>query len=346
MSPSNPSPQTPATLQDVAMLAGVSVKTVARAINGEAHVRPETRQQVIDAAAKLRFRPNRVARELRQGARTQAVALVIGTLDNPFYAGVGAGLERNLRARQTELFLASADDDPDREEALTRGLLERRVKGLVVVPVARDHKYLEIERQLGMPIVFVDRPSMTIAADSVVRDNHGGAASAVREFISNGHRRIAVIADNPEVFTASERLRGYEDEMRDGNLDIDPNLVRTGVQDTDAAQHAAEELLALPEPPTAILALNNRISIGVLNMLLSSNDSTTAFIGFDDFDLAPALGISVITNDPVEMGEKAAELILESLDGDEHPPRQVTLPATLIRRGSGERAPSALVAGA
>ena len=330
----------PATLLDVARLAGVSPKTVARALNGEPHVRPATRDQVLQAAKKLRFRPNLMARELRQGGRTRAVALVIGSLDNPFYARIGAGLEKVLREANLELLIASTDDDPDREAAVIHGMLERRVQALLVVPAAQSHAYLEGERQSGMPIVFIDRPSSTLAADCVMRDNRSAARDAVRQFINYGHRRIAVIGDHPELYTARERLDGVRDGILEANIEIDDSLIRTGVHDTASAHSAVAALLGLPDPPTAYLALNNRISIGALEVLLKAT-SRPAFIGFDDFDLATVLDISVITNDPQEMGERAARLALARITGDDSPPHQVVLPTRLIQRGTGERRPFA-----
>ena len=146
-------------MHDVAARAGVSHITVSRVLTDYPSIRPETRERVTRAAASLHFSPNRLARELRKGARTAAVGLVIGALDNPFYSQVASGVERTLRGGDLELLLASTDDDDEREAAVVRTMLERRVSALLVVPASRDHSYLEGERRLGTPIVVIDRPN-------------------------------------------------------------------------------------------------------------------------------------------------------------------------------------------
>ncbi|RJK96505.1 LacI family transcriptional regulator [Vallicoccus soli] len=338
--PSPPAPAVAATLQDVARLAGVSAKTVARALNGEPNVRDATRERVARAAAALRFRPNRLARELRQGARTGAVGLVIGGLENPFYSHLAAGVERALRAEDLELVIASTDDDPERERAVVQTMLERRVRALLVVPVAEDHRYLEGERSAGTPLVFVDRPPTGLAADVVLWDNRTGVRQAVDALVAAGHRRIAVIADRIANFTARERLAAFREAARAHGLGLEPRLLVVDVHDVPAARATALRLLAAPEPPTAFFGLNNRITVGVVAALLTTGGAQ-AVVGFDDFDLAEALGTTVVANDPAAMGGRAGRLALARLAAGPGLPEQVLLPATLVRRGSGERGPAA-----
>jgi LacI family transcriptional regulator len=337
--PAQPAPPSPATLQDVARLAGVSAKTVARALNGEANVRAETRERVERAAVALRFRPNRLARELRQGARTGAVGLVVGRLDNPFYSQVAAGVERALREEDLELVIASTDDDAAREPVVVQSMLERRVRALLVVPVGHDHRYLEGERAAGTPVVFLDRPPVGVAADVVLWDNRTGLQQAVHVLAAAGHRRIAVVADRLGTYTVQERLEAYRAAVAALGLDEDPSLVVTGAHDVAAAGEATRRLLALAAPPTALLGLDNRVTVGVIGTLLRSR-SSCAVVGFDEFDLAEALGTTVVANDPCLMGYTAGRLALARLAEPQGLPEEVRLPAVLVPRGSGERPPA------
>lgn len=336
--PTHPSPgpsQARATLREVARLSGVSQKTAARALNGEDHVRPETRQKVLAAASSLRFRPNRLARELRQGAQTQAVGFVTGGLENPFYAQVAAGLERVLRDQGLELIIASTADDPDHEEVVVQTMLERRVQALVITPASADQSYLEGERQFGTPIVFVDRPGESALSDSVLIDNRGGVRTAVRSLAAHGHRRIAVIADRQDLFTARERLLAFSEVIAE--VPEITGVIRSDVHDAETAYRATCELLAVSDDlPTAILTLNNRISLGALKALYEAR-TDTAIIGFDDFDLAEVLGISVVAYDAGELGRRAGELALRRMRDGGGPPERVTLGTRLVQRGSGER---------
>ncbi len=327
-----------ATLTDVARLAGVSVKTVSRVVSGETNVRPETRDRVLAAGRRLRFRPNHLARELRSGAASTTVAFVIGDLTNPFYSRVAAGIERTLAEHGLTMVIAATDDDPAREETVVAAMLERRVRGLVLVPIAGDQSYLEGERQLGTPVVTVDRPAANLAADSVVFANRDGARKAVRSMVEAGHRRIAFIGSSPTLYTHGERLAGYREALGAAGLAPRADYERTDAADSDSAERAARALLALPEPPTAVLAGNNRASTGVLR---AWRDLTTrpSLVGFDDFDLADALGISVVSHEPEQMGREAALLALGRQDDLDAPVQQVVLPTRLVRRGSGERPP-------
>ncbi|MDP9293308.1 MAG: substrate-binding domain-containing protein, partial [Actinomycetota bacterium] len=219
---------------------------------------------------------------------------------------------------------------------LIGALLRRRVDALLIVPAGPDHRYISTAART----VFLDRPPQGIAADTVLLDNLGGARRAVEHLIARGHTRIACVADSAELYTVRERLTGYREALRAAGLEEDPSLVMSGNHDAIAAQAAAEHLLDLPDKrrPTAIFAANNRNTVGVLHGL-AARERTVALVGFDDFELADLLGITVIRADPWRLGEQAAALAFARLDGDDRPPLEITVPTELIARGSGEVRP-------
>ncbi len=272
-------------LQDVAALAGVSAKTASRALTGHEHVSPATLARVRDAAQTLGFRPNQLARELRLGAVSTAVGLVVTNLANPFYAVVAAGAEHVLRSHGFELFVASTDENADWERRVARTMLNRRVRAILVVPASDDQSYLEAERRLGTPMVFLDRPPVNVRADSVVLDNRSAAAGAVDSLLAHGHRRIAVLADNLGRWTMRERITGATYAMKRAGVEGAARYLRSGVDSVAGARVVTRQLLESPEPPTAIFALNNVIAAGVLEALRAS-DKRAALVGFDDFSLA------------------------------------------------------------
>jgi LacI family transcriptional regulator len=329
------------TMSDVARAAGVSLKTVSRVVNGEPGVSPETCERVREAIETLGFRRNEAARALRQGHVSRTLGLVIEDLANPFYFGIVRGVEEAASRRGLLVITASSDESGEREQELTLALCERRVDGLIVVPAATDHTYLLPEMRLGVRIVFLDRPPRGIEADTVLVDNVGGAEAATTHLLEHGHGRVAMVGDTPTLYTSVERLQGYRAALARQGLQFDERLVRLGRHDVAAAERAAEELLALPDPPTAIFAGNNRSTIGVLRAI-SNGGPPIALVGFDDFELAELLPmpVTVVAADSVELGRRAARLLLDRLSGGNGAPQTVLVPTTLVARGSGEIAPA------
>lgn len=327
----------PATLVDVAARAGVSLKTASRAVNGEPHVAEATRRRVVDAAERLGFRLNSQASMLRRGLRPGVVGFVMGDLRNPFYSAIAKGLELETRGRGLQLTVASTDEDPQRERDLVAELVDRQVRALVVVSTREEHGDLESVRQRGIRVVFADRPPVGLAADAVLLDDEGGARRAVESLLAHGHRRIGFVGDFSRLPTHRDRLHGYSAAMEAAGADGWRRWVREDRHDAASARGGVHELLALDEPPTALFTSNNRVTIGALSALRGV-DVPPALVGFDDFDLADVLGVTVVAHDPVELGRRAAALALGPAPED-GVPRRVVLPTTLVHRGSGEVAP-------
>lgn len=334
------------TLRQVAMLAGLSITTVSRVLNGEPYFSEESAAKVRTAAAQLGFRVNVLARELRSGAASTTVGLLIGDLANPFWSGIARGVERELSPRGMRLLTASTDEDPALEWSLTQDLLDRRVRALLVVPSAADHAYLDVERRQGLPVVFLDRPPSNIVADTMLLDNAGGARAATEHLLAAGHRRIAVLGDLARFYTHRERAKGFGDWMDRAGVTGWQHYLRDSSHDAAAAERDTRELLELADPPTAFFTLNNWITAGALRALSAfaadghrSDLRMPALVGFDDLDMGDLLGVSVIQHDPEEMGRIAAQTALARIDGDEGPARSIVLPTTLVARGSGERPP-------
>jgi LacI family transcriptional regulator len=343
--PANPVPRVRPTMNDVAALAGVSLKTVSRVVNGVASVDPELAGKVHAAAAKLGYRPNLTASNLRRSdRRTSTIGMLIEDAANPFSAALMRAVEDVAHEREVRVLFASLDEDPARERDLARELIDRRVDGLVIVPAGNDHSYLSDERKAGTCLVFLDREPKLLNADAVVSDNQRGSVKAVSHLLRQGHRRIGFLGDRPTISTAAQRLAGYRHALEVAHIEVDEQLVRAGLSSVEAAVAAAHELLALPDPPTALYTSQNLATIGAARALRSVGlQDVVAMVGFDDFPLADLLrpGISVISQDGEGMGRLAAEILFQRLDGDESPANTFTLPTELVVRGSGEIPPPA-----
>ncbi|HEX8007059.1 MAG TPA: substrate-binding domain-containing protein, partial [Trebonia sp.] len=300
---------------------------------------PPTEQRVREAIKTLGFRRNDSARLLRTG-QAATVGLVVEDIGDPFYSGLSRGVEGVARARGSLLLSGSSDADPATEHKLALTLCARRVDGLIMVPTSDDHSYLLPEMRAGVPVVFADRPPGRIDADAVLTDNAGGSRMATAHLIAGGHRRIGYLGDNPVIFTARERHRGYLEAMSDVGQPVAESWVSVGSLTMGKVRASLERMLAGPAPVTALICGNNRISVLALHAL-ASLDTTLAMIGFDDFELADLLRVTVIAQDPAELGKRAAELLFLRMDGDSAPSRRIVIPTRLVQRGSGELSPCA-----
>lgn len=328
------------TLADVAREVGVSAKTVSRVLNEDGPASAQTREQVLAAVAKLGFQPNLMARNIRVGGPDTTVGLVIPDLGNPFFGAVARSIEDTVRDRGLTLLMGSSADDPERERALTDKFLARRVSVLIVVPsVGADHSHLKSHRTAGLPVIFLDRPGVGLATDSIVSSNRAGAHDGVAHLIAHGHRRIGFVGDLPlKLYTRRERLAGYRSALQEADIAYDRSLV-ANAHDQQGAEAATSQLLGLADPPTALFAGNNIMALGTVAELARSKRKDVAVVAFDDISLAEALepALTAVAQDPEELGRRAATTALTRLDGDRTRTRTITVPTRLIVRGSGEQ---------
>jgi LacI family transcriptional regulator len=326
----------------VAARAGVSLKTVSRVVNGEPGVAESTAALVQAAIDELGFRRNEGAAHLRRGSTTASVGLVLMDVADPFYSTLARAVEEVALRHRFLVLAGSSDEDVARERDLALALCSRRVDGLVVVPAGTDHSYLRPEIDAGTPVVFVDRPAGGIEADAVLVDNAGGARSAVAHLAAHGHRRIGFLGDNPAIFTARERLRGYRAGIAELGRRGEERLVAMGPHSAHSVGSALERFRSGARPATALVTGNNRITVLVLRALAAIPSWRPALVGFDDLELADLLmpGLTVVEQDASALGHHAAKLLFSRIAGDRSPPRRIVLPVRLIARGSGETAPS------
>jgi LacI family transcriptional regulator len=333
------------TLRDVAELAGVSIKTASRVVNSEPGVSPQKVEAVQRAIQELDYRQHVGASSLRRAdGRTAAVAALLEDLANPFSAGVHRALEDAARERNVLIFAGSVDENPEREHQLVRAFTSRGADALVIVPATNQHSYLEAEGMPDTPVVFVDRPPVGFKADCVMTDNREGSSRAVRHLIGHGHRRIGFLGDLTSIATARQRYDGYVGALTLGGLSIPHHYVVHNLHDQATAQAAVEQMMGLAEPPTALFAAQNNITVAAVRVLQQLGlERTVALVGFDDFPLADLMrpGITVVAQDPAAIGRQAAEILFARLGGDTSPPATTIVPTRLIERGSGELRPDA-----
>lgn len=325
-----PRPMSRPRMQDIADATGVTIKTVSRALSGAPNVRASTRERVLAEAARLGFRRNDIAAGLRSAGQTmKTIGVVLGDLANPFFPPMLRGIHQIAAEHGYLVISADAQGDSEVERESIQTILAQRVAGLIISPTGTDFGYLASEAEFGSAIVFIDSAPLGLTADAVTTTNTASTRHAVAHLIGRGHRRIGYVGHPAQGYGAPKRWNGYCQALRHAGITVDSDLVRRGLTTEAEAARAADELLALPDPPTALFADNNRMTVGILQSPGYAAHNPEV-VGFDHFDLAPELGISVVDSDPFRVGSAGAELLFRRLSDRDRPPTQTTVRARLI----------------
>ena len=323
------------TLAQVADRAGVSLKTASRALAGEQYVSRDTLSKVLAAASSLGYQRNAAASMLASGQLAESIGLIGGDFTNPFYSVLAQSMENEIRRQGMHLTVATSGESGERERRIVDDLTSRQAKALVVVSAMSDHAHYARVQARGVPVVFVDRPPVDLDADSVVFDNRMGGRLAARHLLDTGHTRIAFVGDYAWLPTYRERLEGMAAVLDGGPSSSWRDLLRDDAHDVASSRARTRELLALPNPPTAIVAGNNRILLGVLEELSAmSMGDVPAVIGIDEPEWARVMGITTVAGDVEEVGRQAARLAISRLTDRTRPTEHVVLPMRLTPRRS------------
>ena len=326
-----------ASIKDVAAAARVSIKTVSRVLNDVSTVDPAMRRRVERAIAALDYSPSPTARSLRTG-NTALVGVVVDAIDDPFFAALVAAIEDCALNAGLDILVASTRFDAARQQVQLTRMLGQRPRGIILAPVGPDFDFLR-ERRGSVPVVVVDRPAEGF--ESVVTDDYPAARHGVDLLLAHGHARVAFLGYDPRFPTSRTRRDAYEDALAAAHLPIDPLLVPDVPMASTAARAALEQVLALPNPPTAVFVANGRHAAPLVSAMHDLDRTDLALVSFGDFPLAAALNptVTCINQDPHRMGVLAFERMLAMAD-DPHPtPSTRIVPTQLIKRGSHALAP-------
>lgn len=319
------------TLQDVADHAGVSLSTASRALSQPDAVSDDLIARVEASAADLGYRINRAARSLARN-RAQAIGLLISDVENPFFASVSRAVESVAQSRGYAVLLSNTDEDLEKEDLYFGLMVEERVAGVIVAPSLEDGHRLDPFVADAMPVVCVDREIAGDGFDAVLVDNHAGASDAIHHLVADGHRRIGVITGTLAGTPSRQRVEGCRAaaaDYADVRLDVRAGELRDaiGVERTQQlGGELAAGLLALEEPPTAILCANNLLTQGALLRLRAAGHRVprdVAIIGWDDTPLYELIEppLTVVAQPAADIGRAAAELLFSRI---EQPARDVS----------------------
>ncbi len=319
------------TIRDIARLAGVSTATVSRVLNQKPDVDAETRERILRLVREQGYVPD-ISASILAGGRSRLLGVLVPSLTWPLMPHIMQGIAEVIEQTDYELVLYSISHRTDRSALIDRILAARLIDGLIaaypdgIAPVetagdaVRDAStHLAELYERGFPVVILDDQSLPGSTPWVGPDNRIGAYAAAQHLIALGHHRIACIQGPLHYQCSHDRYAGYRQALEEARIPLDPALVVQGDFTTPGGQAATRELLALPNPPTAVFAANDQMAFGVLAV---ANDmglrvpTDLAVIGFDDTELAthsqPTL--TTVRQPFEEMGRSAAELLLALVD--------------------------------
>ncbi|RAU45530.1 MULTISPECIES: LacI family DNA-binding transcriptional regulator [unclassified Pseudomonas] len=325
-------------MEDVARRARVSTSTVSHVLNGTRKVSAQTVDAVQQAVRELGYIPNTLARSLAR-SRTYTLGVAISALSNHYFSETVHAIETECARHGLMMLFADTHDDPVQELRVVEALHHRRVDGILLAPSSDPERAaLGYLRTHAIPTVLVDRLAAE-GFDQVGVENRASTQALVTHLIGHGHQRIGMIAGHRGLSTTEERIEGYQQALSDANLKFDDRLLVNGQSNSESARRAALSLLALPVPPTAIMAANNLMTIGAMQALREAGvqvPDQMALVGFDDFDWADFFlpRLSVIAQPVKALGERAVQLLLQRIDDPDGERQSERLPATLRIRNS------------
>lgn len=330
------------TLRDVAERAGVSVRTVSNVVNGFRHVSPDMRERVQAAVTELDYRPNLLARSLRQG-RTGLITLLVPEINVGYFGELAHEIIEHARARHWTVLIDETGGDAGRErELLQIASRSALVDGVLFSSLGLGKETSQL--QIDVPAVLLGE-QVPEAYDHVGIDNVGAARLAVDHLTGLGRRRIAAIGREtvPSADTARQRLRGYRLALEGAGLPYDPVLApRVGHFHRADGARAMRELLALSVPPDAVFAFNDTLAMGAMRALHEAGyrvPRDVSVVGFDDVEesryCTPTL--TSIAPDKVEIARHAVTMLHERISGDTSSPRRVLVGYALEIRESTAR---------
>ncbi|MBI5653276.1 MAG: LacI family DNA-binding transcriptional regulator [Chloroflexi bacterium] len=325
-----------ASIKDVASKAGVSVATVSRVLNNNPRVKSPARARILATIDQLGYQPSGIARNMRSQS-VRVIGLVISDIQNPFFTTLVRAVEDVAYENQYTVLLCNSDEDLQKEQLYIDVLSRERVAGAIIVPTGKDACTPLVNARV--PVVMVDRTVPDLVADAVVLDNVAGAFAATKHLIELGHRRIGLVGAPTSVSVGRERQRGYEKALRASKLKLDPRLICIGNFKEQGGYQAARALLELDPRPTAILAVNNLMTLGACQAISEKRlriPKDISVIGFDDMPwfalLTPPL--TAVRQPTYEIGIQAARLLFARMQDAARPVETRVLKPELIVRGS------------
>ncbi|MCF8358203.1 MAG: LacI family transcriptional regulator [Prolixibacteraceae bacterium] len=329
------------TIQQISNTTGYSVSTVSRVLNGysrQYRISEKAQKLIKKKAEELNYKPNQMARGLRL-KRTFTIGLVIPDFANPFFAIMAKHIEKAASLSDYSILLVDSDENAEKEKQQIKNMIARDIDGIIVAPVGTEKNHFNDIIKQKIPLLFIDRYFPDMDVPFLSSDNFRGAYDAIKLFIRNGHKKIAIIKGDNRIEPVKERLRGYINALKESGINVCEKFIAGNGFSPENGYHTTLELLELPEKPTAILAMSNLIGLGVLQALNEKNmsiPSDMSFIVFDDQPYVSYLNppVTTVKQNSEMIGKMAFELLLKKISDPGHTPSSQLIPTAIIERRS------------
>ncbi len=329
-------------IKDISKLAGVSVASVSRVINGDPHVLPATREKVLKAISESGYVPNLTGRMLRT-QRSNKLLIVVPNISNPFFSKIIKGMEDAASQFGYELLVAITNCNVQTEKKYVTMLETKQVDGMITfLSVLPAQTFGALSARY--PVVQCCEPMKNITTSMVYVANRAAAHEAITYLIRKNRRRIAILLGHVYHHSESERLCGYQDALRENGLEIEKQYMVDCEYEYEDATLKMDQLLALPQPPDAVFCCSDVMAIGAVRSILAHGKIPGAdidVIGFDNNSISSVYipSISTVAQPRYEIGKAAVELLVEKINNPQAIHKLMILPHQLILRDSTGSAP-------
>lgn len=323
-----------ATIKDISQETGLSLATISKYLNGGV-LREKNRIAIEKAIKKLDYQVNEYARGLKSN-KSRTIGVVIPELSNLFITHIISVMETILQENGYSVMICDCHTDGDRECRAVEFLIQKRVDGIINMPVCQDGRHLQPALEKEIPVLLLDRPLEKISrmVSCVMIDNQDAARVATRRLLEMGHRRIGIIVGPQDVYTSGMRLNGYRMALEEYGVDPDEKLIAYGDYTVKGGHRQICHLLDGVPDMTAVFVTNYEMTLGAL---IAVNERGVqiprelSFIGFDNLDLSLVVRprLTIVTQPLEEIGKQAAELMMERLSGARSTPLTVSLYTSL-----------------
>lgn len=332
------------TIDDIARKAGVSSATISRVLNNSSYVKEETREKVLKVIEDMNYVPSAIARSLSK-RETSTIGIVVPDITNSYFGEIIKGISNIAETVDLNIILFNTNNDVKSELKALEEIKKHRLKGVIMTPGFGDTKFqgefIEAIKSINIPIVLVSADLNYINLSGVFVDDIMGGYLATKTLIENGHKKIGIITGIVSSSSAVNRLKGYKRALKENNISIDHEYIKEGKFNLDKAYELTKDFLKMENPPTAIIACSNRMTLGVIKALFQLKmriPNDIALIGFNRIELMDIVGInlSYIEDSPIELGEASIRLLLDIFKTKEYEyeVKRINIPPKLILRGS------------
>ncbi len=332
-----------ANIRELADFIGLSITTVSRVLNGKAEtyrISSKTKERVLKAAKEHNYIPNKIARGLKTD-KTETLGLIIPDIANPFFADIAKSIEMEARSKNFSILLFDSNEDINVERELFNLLQGHKVEGIIIAPVGTEFEHLVEVYETGLPMVIIDRYFPDVDLPYITSDNYQGAFDAVNHLISMGHKNIACIQGIKDSQPNKERVLGYIQALKKHHIPLDKSFIIGENFSTENGYKQTRILFSQDEPPTAIFALSNLISLGVIKALTEIGLKIPEDVSLISYDEQPYSAfmetpLTTIEQKKSEMGQLAVNVIINKIENKNYSKKSlnIKLKTNLIIRSS------------